>query len=203
MTDTGQALLLTVLALASGVACGGSNPQPQAPASAQPTPDLAATAPAPASPAPAADSPASPDLTAGTRAFDAGNYADWIVSLIAPYLGDRTVEIGAGHGTMSARLRRHTNVTATELRFIVEDSGPGIPAKLMDRIFEPFFTTKPVGQGTGLGLSVTLGIVQQLGGQISVENRSPDEGTGARFTVHLPIADGVVEPIQLSKNLSS
>jgi glycosyltransferase involved in cell wall biosynthesis len=46
---------------------------------------------------------------------DAGNYADWIVSLIAPYLGADTVEIGAGHGTMSARLRRHTRVTATEL----------------------------------------------------------------------------------------
>jgi glycosyltransferase involved in cell wall biosynthesis len=46
---------------------------------------------------------------------DAGNYADWIVSLIAPHLGARTVEIGAGHGTMSARLRRHTEVTASEL----------------------------------------------------------------------------------------
>jgi two-component system NtrC family sensor kinase len=87
-------------------------------------------------------------------------------------------------------------VTATELRFVVEDSGPGIPVKLMDRIFEPFFTTKPVGQGTGLGLSVTLGIVQQLGGQIAVENRPAEEGSGARFTVHLPIAAGVVEPIQ-------
>lgn len=93
------------------------------------------------------------------------------------------------------RVRFHATVTATELRFVVEDSGPGIPAKLMDRIFEPFFTTKPVGQGTGLGLSVTLGIVQQLGGQISVENRLADEGPGARFTVHLPITDGVVEPI--------
>jgi PAS domain S-box-containing protein len=93
-------------------------------------------------------------------------------------------------------VRLCASITETELRFTVEDSGPGIPPKLMNRIFEPFFTTKPVGQGTGLGLSVTLGIVQQLGGQISAENRPIEEGTGARFTVHLPIAGGCAEPIE-------
>jgi len=83
-------------------------------------------------------------------------------------------------------------VTERELTIVIEDTGPGIPPALMERIFEPFFTTKPVGEGTGLGLSVTLGIVQQLGGRIDVENRAPEEGTGtgARFTVVLPI-DGV------------
>jgi signal transduction histidine kinase/ActR/RegA family two-component response regulator len=101
------------------------------------------------------------------------------------------------------RVALRATVCETELRFVVEDSGPGIPPKLMDRIFEPFFTTKPLGQGTGLGLSVTLGIVQQLGGQISVENRSPDEGTGARFIVHLPIAGcAVVDPIEKSPRKS-
>ena len=74
-------------------------------------------------------------------------------------------------------------------RLLVEDSGPGIPAEVMDRIFEPFFTTKPTGEGTGLGLSVTLGIVQQLGGTISAENRSARDGGGARFTVVLPSID--------------
>jgi PAS domain S-box-containing protein len=78
-------------------------------------------------------------------------------------------------------------VSASELVVVVEDTGPGVPAQLMDRIFEPFFTTKPVGQGTGLGLSVTLGIVQQLGGSIAVENRTEPGLTGARFTVRLPI----------------
>ena len=93
-------------------------------------------------------------------------------------------------------------VSNAELRLIVEDSGPGIPIKLMDRIFEPFFTTKPVGQGTGLGLSVTLGIVQQLGGHIAVENRAPSEGTGARFIVQLPIAGGTVEPVETTVRAS-
>ncbi|MGH2897846.1 MAG: hybrid sensor histidine kinase/response regulator, partial [Solirubrobacteraceae bacterium] len=79
-----------------------------------------------------------------------------------------------------------------ELRIIVEDSGPGIPPAVMDRIFEPFFTTKPVGEGTGLGLSVTLGIVEQIGGRITAENRDGGE-RGARFTVHLPIDNAAAE----------
>jgi PAS domain S-box-containing protein len=80
-------------------------------------------------------------------------------------------------------------VTLTErnLGIVVEDSGPGIPPAVMDRIFEPFFTTKAVGEGTGLGLSVTLGIIEQMGGKIHVENRASNEHAGARFIVNIPI----------------
>ncbi len=68
--------------------------------------------------------------------------------------------------------------------FAVRDSGPGIPEDLRGRIFEPFFTTKGSEQGTGLGLPVVLGIVQQNGGTIDV-GEAPEGG--AEFKVTLPL----------------
>jgi C4-dicarboxylate-specific signal transduction histidine kinase len=65
----------------------------------------------------------------------------------------------------------------------VGDSGPGIASEHLDRIFEPFFSTKSPGQGTGLGLFVSLGIVEKLGGSIEV---SSTLGQGASFRVRLP-----------------
>lgn len=71
--------------------------------------------------------------------------------------------------------------------FVVEDTGPGIAPDALPRIFEPFFTTKPPGQGTGLGLFVSLGIAEQHGGSLAAENRAPWEGGGARFTLRVPV----------------
>ena len=65
----------------------------------------------------------------------------------------------------------------------VEDTGKGIPPDILEHIFEPFFTTKDVGEGTGLGLSVSYGIVQDHGGFIEVES-VPEQGS--RFAVYLP-----------------
>jgi PAS domain S-box-containing protein len=67
----------------------------------------------------------------------------------------------------------------------VQDSGPGVPADILERIFDPFFTTKRPGEGTGMGLAMVHGIVEAHGGAVWVD--SPPEG-GARFTVLLPLA---------------
>jgi len=73
------------------------------------------------------------------------------------------------------------------VRVLVADNGPGIPAHLRARVFEPYFTTKPLGIGTGVGLAVSLGIVEAHGGTLAVD--CPPEG-GAVFTITLPV--GVV-----------
>ncbi len=67
----------------------------------------------------------------------------------------------------------------------VADDGCGMPPDVQRRIFEPFYTTKPVGQGTGLGLSMAFSIVQKHGGRIEVQS-APGEGT--RFRVWVPVA---------------
>lgn len=66
----------------------------------------------------------------------------------------------------------------------VEDSGGGIAEETLGRVFEPFFTTKPVGQGLGLGLAVSYGIVRDLGGSLEAHNGD----LGAVFSMRLPVA---------------
>ncbi len=82
-------------------------------------------------------------------------------------------------GALTLRTRQE----GTTIRVDFADTGPGIAAEHLDRIFDPFFTTKPEVSGTGLGLSVSLGIVESHGGRIDVET-APAKGT--TFTVTLP-----------------
>jgi two-component system NtrC family sensor kinase len=69
----------------------------------------------------------------------------------------------------------------------VADTGGGIPKANLDRIFDPFFTTKPVGKGTGLGLSICYGIIEKMGGNLSVDSVV---GQGTTFTISIPLKAG-------------
>ncbi|CAN7457328.1 ATP-binding protein [Pseudoduganella sp. LjRoot289] len=93
--------------------------------------------------------------------------------------------VNAGHaikerGTITLRTGAENGWVWVE----VGDTGCGIPQENLNRIFEPFFTTKPVGSGTGLGLSLSYGIVAKHGGRIEVAS---ELGKGTRFTVRLPV----------------
>jgi two-component system, NtrC family, sensor kinase len=91
---------------------------------------------------------------------------------------------GVGGGTLSIS----THAEGDHVVLDVADTGTGIPQALRARVFEPFFTTKPEGEGTGLGLSVSYGIVTAHGGTIRLVDRV-DGGPGARFIVTLPAVD--------------
>jgi two-component system, cell cycle sensor histidine kinase and response regulator CckA len=84
---------------------------------------------------------------------------------------------------LGGRLSFSTGGSPNRLWLRVRDTGPGIPAGILEQIFEPFFTTKEAGRGTGLGLSTVHGIVTQSEGSIQAYNNL--EG-GACFEVQLP-----------------
>jgi signal transduction histidine kinase len=79
----------------------------------------------------------------------------------------------------------HGGEESEYVRVCVRDEGHGIPPENLPRVFEPFFTTKDVGEGTGLGLAVTHGIIREHGGWIAVTS---EVGCGTAFTIHLPVA---------------
>src|SRR5450631_2598918 len=91
-------------------------------------------------------------------------------------------------GELSVRTRAVGGQVLIEL----QDSGPGISPELQKKIFEPFFTTKAAGQGTGLGLSVSYGIIESHGGRIEVRSSL---GSGATFVISLPVAAAVRAPV--------
>ncbi len=97
--------------------------------------------------------------------------------------GERVCTVG--------RLRR-----GSYARVDIADTGSGMSTNQVERIFDPFFTTKPVGEGTGLGLSLVHGIVLDHGAALDVDSRT---GAGTTFSVYLPLASGepLPEPVPL------
>jgi CheY-like chemotaxis protein len=86
------------------------------------------------------------------------------------------------------RLTITTEKSDDTIKICFKDNGPGIKPQVMNRIFDPFFTTREVGQGTGLGLSLSYGIVVEHKGKIYAESKP---GKGATFVVELPIVTEV------------
>lgn len=92
-------------------------------------------------------------------------------------------------GPRDGRVSIRANATGEWVHMTVEDNGSGIPLAVQERIFEPFFTTKPIGEGTGLGLTICRRIVESLGGLLTLTSEA---GVGTTVTVRLRAAEAVV-----------
>jgi two-component system NtrC family sensor kinase len=83
-------------------------------------------------------------------------------------------------------LKVRSYVENSAIKIDIIDTGVGISPENKEKIFVPFFTTKPVGEGTGLGLSVSYGIIRQHHGEISIES---ELGHGSKFSIILPVSN--------------
>lgn len=81
-------------------------------------------------------------------------------------------------------IRVRSQLEDGRVRIIFQDNGPGISSENLSKIFNPFFTTKPVGEGTGLGLSLSYGIIREHGGTLTAQSQT---GDGVTFIIDLPI----------------
>jgi PAS domain S-box-containing protein len=91
-------------------------------------------------------------------------------------------------GRIEIRARHEARADGPIVRLTIADDGPGVPAEVADRLFMPFVSSKPPGEGTGLGLSVSFGIVAAHGGTIHHESNAAG---GATFVIQLPVSEGV------------
>lgn len=114
--------------------------------------------------------------------YDPGQIEQVLINLI-----QNALQAMPGGGTLRINLSQVPGAVA----LAVQDTGIGIPPENLNRIFDPFFTTKREGEGTGLGLSVSYGIVSRHGGRIGVESKV---GQGTTFTIMLPASDAPPAP---------
>ena len=109
---------------------------------------------------------------------------DQISQVVTNLISNAYAAMEAGGGALTVS----TSGDATHVRFVVADTGCGIPQENLHKVFEPFFTTKKMGKGTGLGLAVTYGIVKMHRGDIQVKSNADASAgpTGTTVTVTLP-----------------
>ena len=110
---------------------------------------------------------------------------------MAPNPGRLTIE--TANKWLDDRAAKERDLTPGQyISLCVTDTGSGIPTDIVDRIFDPFFTTKPLGQGTGLGLSMIHGFLRQSGGQVRVYS---EPGKGTTMCLYLPRYTGDLETL--------
>ena len=113
---------------------------------------------------------------------DAAQLQQVVLNLVVN--AEQAIVMARGEESSNGRiLIRTERLPGDRLAMEISDDGPGMPPEIASRIFDPFFTTKPPGVGTGLGLSIVYGIVQEYGGEVSVDSLP---GRGATLTVELP-----------------
>ncbi|MDX2103252.1 MAG: PAS domain S-box protein [Alphaproteobacteria bacterium] len=115
----------------------------------------------------------------GGVALDSTDISQVFLNLLSN-AGDATEWKGAAH----IRVWAAGEGNDRRVQITVQDTGPGFPPAQLSRLMEPFYTTKPIGQGTGLGLSVVFGLISRVGGEMTLDNGP--EG-GARITLSLPL----------------
>jgi two-component system, NtrC family, sensor kinase len=123
--------------------------------------------------------------------------ADQLQQVFLNLINNAILAMPQGGGlTITTRL----NADKDRVQISFADTGTGIKKEHLPKIFDPFFTTRKVGEGTGLGLSVSYAIIQKFGGAIHCESRTkdeaPDQESGATFTISLPLAAPAGEATQ-------